>query len=65
MPVYVDQFESEITFTEDQSALNEQQIEALIQRVIRELDSRTRDQLEVREATQLRADARGAIDADH
>lgn len=65
MPVYIQEFESEVSFTEDASSMSEKQLDALVMKVLRKLEEVERDKESIREATQIRAEARPSAGLEH
>ncbi len=57
MPVHVEQFESEVTFTDSDSPLSEEQFESLFARVLERLMQVQQDEKSIQEATSLRSGA--------
>lgn len=65
MPVYIQEFESEVTFTEDASSMSEEQLDSLVAKVLQRLEEVERDKESIREATQIRAEARPSAGREH
>lgn len=65
MPVYIQEFESEVTFTEDASSMSEEQLDSLVVKVLQRLEQVERDKENIREATQIRAEARPSAGLEH
>ncbi len=65
MPVYIQEFESEVTFTDDASSMSDEQLEALVVKVLERLKQVERDEQSSREATQVRTEARPSAGRDH
>lgn len=57
MPVHVEEMTSDVTVVEGDLPLSHEQIEKLIQLVMRRLDEKKRDAQKSKEATQLRRQA--------
>ncbi len=57
MPLRVEEFNSELTFSAGEMPLSDEQIEAIVERVKRGMDDDRRDTAAIAEATKLRAKA--------
>lgn len=63
MPVHVEEMTSDVTVVEGDLPLSHEQIETLIQLVIRRLEEKKREAHKSREATQLRRQASSPFEA--
>ena len=57
MPVHIEQFNSELSFSDAEMALSEQQMNAIVERVKQSLQRDDREAGAIAEATELRAKA--------